>query len=473
MNTENHGFIRTFNGKSRIFEFTLDGFSIGLGLWMDVVFQHVLWQDGFLWTLILATAIFMVFAEYNELYGQLQSNSCLRKSRLAAVCWASVILLLLLIDTLFNVFPGVSHWILIPWSLTTAVLLAGWRCVFCIFWKLTARFGNKRRNVAIVGATSMAATLAETIQKDNWRGERLVGIYDDRTPSDNRVHLPTDVEFLGNFNDMVADAKILKLDVIYFTLPLRAESRIYEQTNKLADTTASVYIVPDFSPFKLLNSRWMTVNNISLVSIYESPFMQYFGIDDFLKRMFDIIVSSVFLLLLAVPMAAIAIGVKVSSPGPVIFRQKRYGIDGREIKIWKFRSMYVCEDGEKSIQATKDDPRITVLGRYLRKYSLDELPQLFNVLLGDMSIVGPRPHSVARNEQFRTRILGYMLRHKVKPGITGLAQVYGYRGETDTLEKMEQRVRHDLEYMENWSLGLDFKILIMTVIRCAWIERIA
>lgn len=473
MSTENHGFIRTFNGKSRIFECSLDGFSVGIGLWLDVVFHRIIWQDSFLWAFILASAIFMVFAEYNELYGQTQSRSCFRSSRVAVVCWTSVVLLLVLINSQFHIFSGITQGVLVLWAITTSVILVSWRLGACVLQKLTSRFASKRRNVAIVGATSLAAILADTIQNDNWRGERLIGLYDDRSPSDDRVHLPSNVEFLGSFNDMVADAKRLKLDVIYFTLPLRAESRIYEQTNKLADTTASVYIVPDFSPFNLLNPRWMTVNNISLVSIYESPFMQRFGIDDFLKRMFDVVVSSLILIMLAIPMAMIALGVKLSSPGPIIFRQKRYGIDGREINIWKFRSMNVCEDGEISVQATKDDPRITVLGRYLRKYSLDELPQLFNVLFGDMSIVGPRPHSVARNEQFRTRILGYMLRHKVKPGITGLAQVYGYRGETDTLEKMELRVRHDLEYMENWSLGLDFKILIMTVLRCAWIERVA
>ena len=157
--------------------------------------------------------------------------------------------------------------------------------------------------------------------------------------------------------------------------------------------------------------------------------------------------------------------VKLSSPGPALFKQRRYGMDGNEINVWKFRTMRVCEDGDKVPQAKKNDPRITKLGAFLRRTSLDELPQFVNVLMGDMSIVGPRPHAVAHNELYRKQIKGYMLRHKVRPGITGWAQINGWRGETDSLLKMEKRVEHDLWYMRNWSLWLDLKIMLMTGVR--------
>ena len=186
-----------------------------------------------------------------------------------------------------------------------------------------------------------------------------------------------------------------------------------------------------------------------MISILESPFL---GIDGTVKRLEDIILGALILALITLPMIFIALAVKLTSRGPVFFKQRRYGLNGKQISVWKFRSMTVLEDGDTVTQATKGDARITSLGAFLRKTSLDELPQFINVLTGQMSIVGPRPHAVAHNEQYRQLIGDYMLRHKVKPGITGWAQINGWRGETDTLEKMEKRVEFDLYYIRNWSL---------------------
>ena len=229
----------------------------------------------------------------------------------------------------------------------------------------------------------------------------------------------------------------------------------------MADTTTSVYIVPDFFVFELLHSRWTDINGLPVVSVFENPF---YGVDGILKRLCDVCLATACLLAAAIPMCVIAALVKRSSPGPVFFRQRRYGLDGREIQVWKFRSMRVCEDGANVKQATQDDPRVTKLGAFLRRTSLDELPQLFNVLEGSMSLVGPRPHATAHNERYRRLIHGYMLRHKVKPGITGLAQVLGWRGETDTLDKMANRIQCDLRYIREWSLWMDIKILFQTVL---------
>jgi putative colanic acid biosynthesis UDP-glucose lipid carrier transferase len=229
---------------------------------------------------------------------------------------------------------------------------------------------------------------------------------------------------------------------------------------RLADTTASVYLVPDFYVYELLHSRWMNVGGLPAVSVFENPF---YGVDGMVKRIVDLVFGSLILLAAAPAMLACAAAVKLSSPGPVFFRQKRYGLDGRPIDVWKFRSMRVCENGPEVKQAVKGDARITRVGAFLRKTSLDELPQLFNVLEGTMSLVGPRPHANAHNELYRKQIQGYMLRHKVKPGITGLAQVNGWRGETDTLEKMERRVECDHAYIRDWSPWLDIKILFRTV----------
>jgi len=212
--------------------------------------------------------------------------------------------------------------------------------------------------------------------------------------------------------------------------------------------------------FDLMHGRWGTVADTPVVSIYDSPFE---GASGLVKRVEDVVLSSVILVLIALPMLLIAMGIKLTSRGPVFFVQRRHGLGGKPIAVLKFRTMTVTEDGPHIIQASRDDPRITRFGAFLRRHSLDELPQFLNALAGSMSVVGPRPHAVAHNELYRSQIHGYMLRHKVKPGITGWAQVNGWRGETDTVEKMQRRIEYDLYYINNWSLFWDMKIVLMTM----------
>jgi putative colanic acid biosynthesis UDP-glucose lipid carrier transferase len=220
-------------------------------------------------------------------------------------------------------------------------------------------------------------------------------------------------------------------------------------------------LAADFFTYDLMHGRWHQVANIPVVSIYDSPFH---GVAGWLKRTEDLVLGSLILALIALPMVAVAIAIKLTSPGPVFFRQRRFGLNAKEIRVLKFRTMTVCEDGPEIKQATQDDVRVTRLGKFLRRTSIDELPQFLQVITGKMSIVGPRPHAVAHNQAYRSLIQGYMLRHKVKPGITGWAQVNGLRGETDTLEKMEQRVRYDLDYITGWYLALDLKIIFLTML---------
>jgi putative colanic acid biosynthesis UDP-glucose lipid carrier transferase len=301
--------------------------------------------------------------------------------------------------------------------------------------------------------------LAKNIAATPEMGLRLIGFYDDR-PENRRPNIPAERgPYAGNISQLVVDARRGVVDRIYITFPMRAEDRIRKVLRELSDTTASVYIVPDFFVFEMLCSRWSSVGGLPAVSVFENPF---FGVDGALKRFTDLVLTIPLLLLLAIPMGIIAIAIKLTSPGPVFFRQRRYGLDGKEIYVWKFRSMKVMDNGSEVKQATLGDSRVTPLGAVLRKTSLDELPQLFNVLEGTMSLVGPRPHATAHNEQYRKVIGGYMLRHKVRPGITGLAQVSGWRGETDTLEKMERRVECDHRYIRDWSWWLDFWILLRT-----------
>ncbi len=228
----------------------------------------------------------------------------------------------------------------------------------------------------------------------------------------------------------------------------------------MRDSTVSIYFVPDLFITDLIQARFDRVGNVPVVAVCETPF---YGLRSIPKRLSDIIISLLILIPLIPVLILIALGVKLSSPGPVLFKQRRYGLNGEEIRIYKFRSMTVCDNGNIIKQATRNDTRITRFGGFLRKTSLDELPQFINVLQGRMSIVGPRPHAVAHNELYRQLIKGYMIRHKVKPGITGWAQVNGLRGETDSLDKMAARIEYDLDYLRSWSMGLDLQIIMRTV----------
>jgi putative colanic acid biosynthesis UDP-glucose lipid carrier transferase len=232
--------------------------------------------------------------------------------------------------------------------------------------------------------------------------------------------------------------------------------------DQLHDTTASIYYVPDVHVFDLIQSRSTEIHQIPVVAMCETPFYGYRGL---IKRVTDMVISAGALLVLSPVLLVVALLVKLTSKGPVIFKQRRYGLDGHEISVYKFRSMKVTEDGPQVTQATKDDPRLTPIGGFIRKSSLDELPQLINVLQGRMSLVGPRPHAVAHNEEYRKLIKGYMIRHKVMPGITGLAQVNGCRGETAKLEDMEARIKYDLEYLRRWTPMLDFQIMWQTAMK--------
>ena len=310
----------------------------------------------------------------------------------------------------------------------------------------------------VVGLNEQGGSLADRLSAASLSGIELVGFFDDRTS--DRHHSLHPHRLLGRLDDIAAFVKANRVQLIYLSLPMASQPRIKGLLDELKDTTASVYFVPDMFVTDLIQSRSESVCGLPVISVCDTPFR---GTDAFLKRSMDVVLSCLILILLSPLMVAIALAVKLGSPGPVIFRQRRYGLDGEKILVYKFRSMSVTEDGDSIAQARKEDARVTRVGAVLRKSSLDELPQFINVLQGRMSIVGPRPHAVAHNELYRPLIKSYMVRHKVKPGITGWAQVNGLRGETDSLEKMEMRIRYDLEYLRNWSLLWDLYIIFRTV----------
>lgn len=314
----------------------------------------------------------------------------------------------------------------------------------------------------IIGFSDLSRKLIRQFKQNPLSRVGFMGFFDDRWPgrlAENREHEPE--QLLGSIASAAEFVKTHNIQHIYIALPMSAQPRVIGLLDDLRrDTTASIYFVPDILSFDLIQANLSIINGIPIVAVCESPFT---GINSFIKRISDVVLSLLILLIIAPLMLLIAMGVKLSSPGPVLFKQRRYGLDGKEIVVYKFRSMTVMEDAEQVNQATRCDPRITRFGGFLRKTSLDELPQFINVLQGRMSIVGPRPHAISHNEIYRNLVKGYMIRHKVKPGITGWAQINGFRGETELVEKMQCRIDYDLDYLRNWSLFLDLFIIFKTI----------
>jgi putative colanic acid biosynthesis UDP-glucose lipid carrier transferase len=377
--------------------------------------------------------------------------------------WLIVIFILLIIGYSMKISAVYSRRVLLSWMVLTPVLLSCFRYALRTLLKELRQRERNAKHAIIVGAGEQGMYTAQEIHRLDWMGVKIAGYFDDRFEYGYQPVSEIDEEVIGKTDEIVDYLKQQdnSIDMVFIALHTSQESLIKQLLNDLSDTTVQTYVVPDLFLSDLLKTRWGYIGNMPILSAHDRPFT---NIDGVLKRLEDIIFASIILCIIAIPMLIIAVLIKITSPGAVIFKQRRYGISGEPIQVWKFRTMNVCEDGDEIKQAKKGDNRVTLLGRFLRKTSIDEFPQFINVLQGTMSVVGPRPHAVAHNEQYRKEIYGYMLRHTIKPGITGWAQVNGWRGETDTLEKMEKRVDYDLWYINNWSLMLDLKIIFLTII---------
>jgi putative colanic acid biosysnthesis UDP-glucose lipid carrier transferase len=316
------------------------------------------------------------------------------------------------------------------------------------------------KSAVLAGMNAPGLELARRLNRDIYSDIRVLGFVDDRSFS--RREDSADYPILARIEELPEFVKRHRIDLVYLALPMVSGPRIQALLDALRDTTASVYFVPDLFVTDLIQGRVDSVSGMPVLGVFDSPFS---GVSGLVKRASDIVLSLAILALVAPLLLVLALCVKLTSPGPAIFRQRRYGLDGSEIVVYKLRTMSVTEDGDSIAQCAKGDARVTRFGAFLRRTSLDELPQFINVLQGRMSIVGPRPHAVAHNELYRKLIKGYMQRHKVRPGLTGWAQVNGLRGETASVDKMKARIDHDLDYLRNWSLRLDLYIIAKT----AWI----
>jgi putative colanic acid biosynthesis UDP-glucose lipid carrier transferase len=313
----------------------------------------------------------------------------------------------------------------------------------------------------IVGAGRLGQAIARQINASPWSGFEVAVFFDDNT---DKIGSSIQGITVLPANDLASWLAINAVDEIWFALPLRAEERLHALLYALRHSMVNIRYVPNLTSLRLLNHAPREVLGFSMLDLSVSPMSE--PANRLLKSLEDKLVALIILLLISPLMLVLALGVKLTSHGPVFYRQQRHGWNGDSFDVLKFRSMVVHHEQDGQVtQAKQGDARITSFGAFLRRTSMDELPQFFNVLKGDMSIVGPRPHAVAHNDYYSEQIDGYMLRHKMKPGITGWAQVNGWRGETDTLDKMQKRVEFDLWYIEHWSLWLDIKIIIMTIFK--------
>lgn len=409
--------------------------------------------------LVLIIIIFFISSyvyEHTSLYKNWRQGNLLAYIRDTLIGWLIIVAILLFLGHVTHFSEYFSRQVIVSWMIITPLALIISHLAVKGIISLQRDQGKQRSSV-IVGANATSQKLLNHFNAHPLLFIENIGYFDDRQhPRISGNFGP----YLGRTKDIISYVHQNKIDMIFISLPMTSQPRIQQIVEQFSDTTTSIYFLPDIYVFDLLQAQVDYIGDMPIVSLGESP---YTGIDGVVKIASDYLFATLILILLSPLMLCIALAVKLSSPGPVIFKQRRYGYNGKEIIVYKFRSMTVTENGDTIVQAKKNDQRVTKVGAFLRRTSLDELPQFINVLQGRMSVVGPRPHAVAHNEMYRKLIRGYMMRHKTKPGITGWAQVNGWRGETDALEKMEKRVEHDLYYLNNWSLWLDVWIIIRTV----------
>jgi len=455
------GLIRPFSTELGIFARLADGLVVIFSLYLSVLAYLPAWNKIYTIAAISGVLLFYIFSKIINLYRSMRLLSFARLINLVILTWLSVIVSLLLLGYMFKITHEYSRVVLGLWFVSTPMLLLGWRAVFKAMLRYMRARGSNTRAVLIVGTNETAQDLAENLLGMAWTGYILKGFIDENAESSSNKADIMGLPIVGDFKQLISMANRKEIDVVYIALPLSQEYVISALMDKLSDTTVSVFLVPGITLFKMMQNEWVMVGNTPAISIVDNPLV---GIGSWLKRAEDLVISIIAIVVSFVPMVVITILIKLTSPGPVLYKQKRYGLMGEEMVVWKFRTMRDSEDNVQFRQTTRDDDRVTSIGKILRRTSLDEIPQFFNVLMGDMSIVGPRPHAVAHNEEFRGTIWGYMMRHIVKPGMTGWAQIHGYRGETETREKMEQRIKYDLEYINSWSIWLDLKIIAITPI---------
>lgn len=429
-----------------------DVLAIYLGFYFIAKVNHFNFDHQTFLMFLTVVSIFQLIGGLTDFYRSWRGISLFNE---LLFCFKNLSLSILLSSIILIFLDNVNITVLFNYFLSVVGLMAILRIAIRFIYALFYKLSHKSRNVVVFGDGIKAEQLYRDLKKSEWIGFNPEGLF----------------SFQNNFNIedysgcMAEGMQLIQnsdIDKVYVVINQKNIHQADELVKFLSDTTCSTVIVPELFSHDFLYSRVEDINGTPIIPIIDTRLT---GINTLLKRIEDVCFSAMILVLISPVLLSIAIAIKLTSKGPVLFKQTRYGLNGKPILVYKFRSMNVMENGTKVTQAVKNDPRLTPIGGFLRRTSIDELPQFINVFLGSMSVVGPRPHAVAHNEEYRKLIPGYMLRHKVKPGITGLAQINGWRGETDTLDKMEKRIECDLEYIRTWSIWLDIRIIFLTVFK--------
>ena len=400
----------------------------------------------------LALILFSNFGMYGSWRGRSMPSMFLQ----VALSWAGVMMCALLFSFLIRHVGSLSRLWMFHWFVVGVISLMLTRAVVYTFLRHLREKGLNNKRVLIVGYGPIGRDMHQRATSQSWYGYDVKAVYD------NEAEVPAGVERVESIAGLLEAVKRHGIHEIWITLPMSDSERLQQLQYVLRNALVDIRWVPDTQSMQILSNKVITFLGMPALDLNQPVAANMNAI---VKEVFDKVFASIVLFLLLPLFIVIAIAIKISSPGPVFFRQPRLGLNGRPFMCFKFRSMKLHEEHGKVTQATQDDPRITRVGRFLRRTSLDELPQFINVLLGDMSVVGPRPHALQHNELYKDKLEMYMLRHRVKPGITGWAQIHGYRGETDTVDKMAKRVQFDLHYIKNWSFSMDMKIIVWTAFK--------
>lgn len=441
----------------------LDGLTIWLaGVWAYAVyFQSLEFPDVYKWALIFAAILTLVVFPMFDNYQSWRGRHWAEQFRVVIVSVSTVMAAMVLLSAgMRNTAMFSRSWFAI-WFFFSIIGIFTYKRVLSNLLRRLRQRGWNRRRIIIYGAGELGQMVATHHLDAPWAEYEVVCLMDDspNVETFRRIRVLD-----GSKVQLTSFIDEHDIQEVWLALPLRAEERMKSILQDLRNTTVAIRFAPNIFGLRLLlgSAAFKDVVGVPVIDLNSSPIS---GMNYLLKELEDRLLGSLILLLVSPLMLLIAIAIKLESRGPILFKQLRHGWDGKPIKVYKFRSMFIHDEGKRVTQATKNDPRITKVGAFLRRSSLDELPQFFNVIQGRMSVVGPRPHAIAHNEYYRDKVEFYFQRHKVKPGITGWAQVNGLRGETDTLDKMEKRIELDLYYIEHWSLWLDFKIIMLTLVR--------
>jgi putative colanic acid biosynthesis UDP-glucose lipid carrier transferase len=460
---ETRGLLREYSGLLNLTARFLDVLSIFFGgllahLWR---FGHLELSGSYRLALLLGMLTVAVVFPTFGLYKSWRGRGRWVHAQTIILAWGTVLGILVGIAYLTKSGDLISRKWTIAWG---AFAVIGLLFIRFSVWGVLGylrRHGRNFRCILIYGAGALGCDIRRRLQDASWIGLEVVGFLDDNATLHGKQVAGRKV--FGGVEQLAEIVRDSHIDEVWIALPLRDEERVRQIVHELRHFCTTIRYVPDISAFRLLNHSVTEIAGLPVMNLSTTPME---GINRLLKAVEDRVLAILILMLISPLLVLIALGIKLSSPGPIVFKQMRHGWDGKPVKVYKFRSMVVHkEEGGQVTQASRTDARVTRFGAFLRRTSLDELPQFFNVLQGRMSIVGPRPHPLALNEQHKDLIDGYMKRHRVKPGITGWAQINGWRGETDTLEKMQKRVEYDLYYIEHWSLWLDLKIIFLTVFK--------